>query len=128
MDPTNIDSSVLDEVIPIVFALVIGAIVICAQWLIYRLKKVRLEAMKQAIVARPDLDPEEITALLGSTQSPRSDTRRAMLAFALGCAFLVSSLWLEGDLSEVLIAITPIPMMIGACHLVFAILRLQSKA
>ena len=127
MDPAQLDSSFLDEVIPIVFALVICAIIVSAQWLIYRLKRARLEAMKQALIARPDLDPESIIALLGNGQTRRGDMRKALLSLAIGCALLVIGYTLSSDFGVAMLVFSAIPFAIAGSYLIFVALRLQTK-
>ncbi|MEL6542130.1 MAG: hypothetical protein AAFQ34_12085 [Pseudomonadota bacterium] len=126
--PAPLEANFLDEVIPIVFALVICAIVVCAQWLIFRLKRARIEAMKQALIARPDLDPDAITALFGTRQTVQSDLRRAVIALAIGGALAGLALSGFSEFSEAAFVFCAIPIAVSACYFFFAALRLQNKA
>ncbi|MEM7701750.1 MAG: hypothetical protein AAF251_07410 [Pseudomonadota bacterium] len=128
MGPAPLEANFLDEVIPIVFALGICTVVVCAQWLIFRLKRSRIEAMKQALIARPDLDPDAITALFGTKQTVQSDLRTAVISLAIGGALAGLALSGSNDLREAAFVLCAIPLAVSACYFFFAAVRLQNKA
>ncbi|MEO1045564.1 MAG: hypothetical protein AAFX04_09010 [Pseudomonadota bacterium] len=128
MEAANLDVSPLDEVIPIVFALVIGAIVISAQWLIYRLKRARIEAMREALLSRTDLDPDSITALLGQRPTAQSDLRKAILWGSTCAGLLLGTLVLPVEIRSAMLAAAIIAGALGNAYSVLMVLRLHDRA
>ncbi|MEO0500077.1 MAG: DUF6249 domain-containing protein [Pseudomonadota bacterium] len=122
------DAGPLDELIPIVFALVLGAIVISAQWLIYRLKRTRIDAVRDALARRTDLDPDRLAALIVKVPSPRADLRRAMLWLAFGTGLFVVGLAAPPEARRLVFGIAAVPGFVSLAYFAFFALRLQDEA
>lgn len=113
------DIGVLDELIPIAFALCITAIIVVTLWLVYRLKVARIEALRHALASRPDLDPEQLRKLVAAPSDRRSDLRRFCTSASISAAFVAFALFLPSGSRQVFFGLAAFPGMISLAYLFF---------
>ncbi|MEO1240961.1 MAG: hypothetical protein AAFX54_03550 [Pseudomonadota bacterium] len=119
------DSGPLDEMIPIAFALCVSAIVGLAIWIQYRMRRLRLEVLKEALTQRDDLDLDTLKALVATPYGRVADLRRGALWFAVALSGFLFSFALPAEAQRVILGLLAFPAMIGLTFLAFHIFRVR---
>lgn len=108
----------MDELIPIVLFLTIGATFVLAFYYKYRTRHDIQNTVRSAIERGDPLSPEIIETLAMSLSSPYADLRRGVISVALGIAvFIFARLIGEPDVQGPLMALAMFPILIGVAYL-----------
>ena len=110
----------VDEYIPIVLFLVIGAIVAVVQYFQFRGRREIQMTVRSAIESGHPMDPETIGKLVQPVDPQTRDRRRAVISLALGAAVLVLALLLGEGAMMPLLGISAFPFLIGLAYLVLS--------
>ena len=107
----------MEELIPIVMFMVIGAVVSLVLYLRYRTRRDLQETIRTAVDRGTELSPEVLNALSTSI-SQTNDLRRGVIAIALGVGFFVFGQVVgEPDAEQPMMAIATFPFLIGLAYL-----------
>lgn len=120
------DSGPLDELIPIVFAVCVSFIAGLAIWIQYRLRRTRLEVLKEALTQRDDLDLDALHALVATPYGPFADLRRGVLWLAIAISGGFFSLALPDEARKIIFGLLAFPAMIGLTFIVFYVVSVRS--
>lgn len=120
------DSGPLDELIPIAFALCVTFIAGLAIWIQYRMRRVKLEVLKDALTTRDDLDLDTLKALVAAPYGPFADLRRGLLWLALAIAGGLFSLTLPQEARRIILGLLSFPLMVGVTFMSFHLFSIRS--
>lgn len=108
----------MEDLIPIVLFLTIGAVFALAFYLKYKTRHDVQQTVRVAIERGESLSPELIETLATSIASPYADLRRGVISLALGGAgFIFAILIGEEDATGPLMAISTFPVVVGLAYL-----------
>lgn len=119
------DANNFDELIPIAFAACVSALIGLALWIQYRLRRARLDVLKEALTHREDMDLQALKTLMTGVSEEFSDLRRGAIWLAVAFGGLLFALVLPPEARRVIIGLTAFPTMIGFTLLGFHIFRLR---
>lgn len=108
----------IDDLVPIVLFLTIGAGFGLAIYFRYRTRHDIQNTVRAAVERGDPLSPELIEALATSVTSPHADLRKGVIALAFGAAFYLMGFFIgEPDAIGPIAGVSMFPILIGLAYL-----------
>lgn len=108
----------MEDLIPIVLFITIGAVFALAFYLKYRTRHDVQNTVRAAIDRGESLSPELIETLSVSISSPFSDLRKGVISLALGAGGMCFAVLLgEEDATGPIMAMSAFPILLGIAYL-----------
>ena len=108
----------MDELVPIVLFLTIGAVFVLAFYMKYKTRHDVQNTVRAALERGETMSPELIETLANSISSPYADLRKGVISLALGAAGMAFAVLLGKDEAiSPIMALSTFPILIGLAYL-----------